>query len=49
MFKGTGDRLIKQCMEKICKCFKNEKKVKFVLQYETTKFYFAYTKDKPVA
>ena len=36
-------------MEKIYKCFKNEKKVKFVLQYETTKSYFVYTKDKPVA
>ena len=36
-------------MEKIYKCFKNEKKVKLVLQYETTKSYFVYTKDKPVA
>ena len=33
-------------MEKIYKCFKNEKKVKFVLQYETTKSSFANTKDK---
>ena len=44
---GTADRLIKQCMKKLYKCFKKEKRVKFVLQYETTKLsYFTNTKDK---
>ena len=34
-------------MKKFYKCFKNEKRVKFVLQYETTKsLYFTNTKDK---
>ena len=43
----TADRLIKQCMKKLYKSFKNEKRVKFVLQYETTKLsYFTNTKDK---
>ena len=43
----TADRLIKQCMKKLYKCFKKEKRVKFVLQYETTKLsYFTNTKDK---
>ena len=43
----TADRLIKQCMKMLYKCFKKEKKVKFVLQYETTKLsYFTNTKDK---
>ena len=43
----TADRLIKQCMKKLCKCFKREKRVKFVLQYEATKSsYFTNTKDK---
>ena len=33
--------------EKVYKCFKKEKRVKFVLQYETTKLsYFTNTKDK---
>ena len=27
----------KQCMKKFYKCFKKEKRVKYVLQYETTK------------
>ena len=43
----TANRLIKQCMKKLYKCFKKEKRVKFVLQYETTKLsYFTNTKDK---
>ena len=33
----TTDRLIKRCMKKFYKCFKKEKRVKFVLQYEKTK------------
>ena len=34
-------------MKKLYKCFKKEKRVKFVLQYETTKLsYFTNTKDK---
>ena len=33
----TADRLIKQCMKKLQKCFKLDKRVKFVLQYKTTK------------
>ena len=34
-------------MKKVYKCLKNEKRVKFVLQYETTKLsYFTNTKDK---
>ena len=34
-------------MKKLYKCFKNEKRVKFALQYETTElFYFTNTKDK---
>ena len=46
-FGETADRLIKQCMKKLYKCFKNEKRVKFVIQYETTKLsYFTNTKDK---
>ena len=37
----------KQCMKKLYKCFKKEKRVKHVLQYETTKLsYFTNTKDK---
>ena len=43
----TAARLVKHCMKKLYKCFKNEKRVKFVLQYETTKLsYFTNTKDK---
>ena len=43
----TADRLIKQCIKKLYKCFKSEKRVKFALQYETTKLsYFTNTKDK---
>ena len=43
----TADRLIKQCMKKLYKCFKKKKRVRFVLQYETTKLsYFTNTKDK---
>ena len=45
--RETADRLIKQCMKKPSRCFKKEKKVKSVLQYETTNLsYFANTKDK---
>ena len=43
----TTNRLIKQRMENLYKCFKKEKRVKCVLQYETTKLsYFTNTKDK---
>ena len=43
----TANRLIKQCIKKLYKCLKTEKRVKFVLQYETTKLsYFTNTKDK---
>ena len=43
----TAYRLIKQFMKKFYKFFKKEKRVEFVLQYETTKLsYFANTKDK---
>ena len=43
----TADRLIKQCMKKLYKCFKKKKRVRFVLRYETTKLsYFTNTKDK---
>ena len=43
----TADRLIRQCMKKLYKCFKNEERVKFVSQYETTKLsYFTNTNDK---
>ena len=41
----TADRLIKQCMKKLYKCFKSGKRVG--LQYEITKLsYFTNTKDK---
>ena len=43
----TADGLIKQCMKKLQKCFKKDKRVKFVLQYGTTKLsYFTNTKDE---
>ena len=43
----TAVRLIKQCMKKLYKCFKKEKIIEFVLQYETTKLsFFTNTKDK---
>ena len=43
----TADKLIKQCMKKLFKYFKKDQRVKFVLQYETTKLsYFTSTKDK---
>ena len=47
-FSGnTGDRIVKNCMKKLHKCFKKEVTVKFVLRYQTTKLcYFTNTKDK---
>ena len=43
----TTNSLIKQRMENLYKCFRKEKRVKCVLQYETTKLsYFTNTKDK---
>ena len=43
----AADTLIKQCIKELDKCFKKDKRVKFVLQYETTKLsYFTNTKDK---
>ena len=50
MMKYSGetiDRIIKQRMRVLYQHFKNEKRVKVVLQYETTKLpYFTNTKDK---
>ena len=44
-FGETADILIKQCMKKLYKCFKNEKRVK--LKYERTKLsYFTNTINK---
>ena len=47
-FSGnTGDRIVKNCVKKLYKCFKKEVTVKFVLHYQTTKLsYFTNTKDK---
>ena len=47
-FSGnTADRIVKNCMKKLYKCFKKEVTVKFVLRYQTTKLsYFTNTKDK---
>ena len=47
-FSGnTGDRIVKNCMKKLYKCFKKEATVKFVLHYQTTKLsYFTNTNDK---
>ena len=47
-FSGnTGDRVVKNYMKKLYKCFKKEVTVKFVLHYQTTKLsYFTNTKDK---
>ena len=46
-FGGTIDRFIKQCMKKLYKCFKKDKRVKFALHYETTKLsYFTNTKGQ---
>ena len=47
-FSGnTGDRIVKNCIKKLYKCFKKEVTVKFVLHYQTTKLsYFTNTKDK---
>ena len=43
----TADGLIKQSKKKLQKCFKKDKRVKFVLQYGTTKLsYFTNTKDE---
>ena len=43
----AADRLIKQCMKKLYKCFMKRKRVKSFLQYEATKLsYFTNTKDK---
>ena len=43
----TADTLIKKCIKERYNCFKKDKRVKFVLQYETTKLsYFTNTKDK---
>ena len=43
----TADRLIKQCMKKLYKCFKLDKRVKFVLLYKTTKLsHFTNNKKK---
>ena len=37
-FSGnTGDRIVKNCIKKLYKCFKKEATVKFVLHYHTTK------------
>ena len=33
----AADKSIKQFMKKLYKCFKNEKRVKFVLQHEASK------------
>ena len=47
-FSGnTGDRIVKNCIKKLYKCFKKEVPVKFVIHYQTTKLcYFTNTKDK---
>ena len=47
-FSGNpGDRIVKNCIKKLYKCFKKEVTVKFVLYYQTTKLcYFTNTKDK---
>ena len=47
-FSGNrGDRIVKNCVKKLYKCFKKEVTVKFVLHYQTTKLsYFTNTKDK---
>ena len=43
----TANRLIKQFMKNLYNCLKKEKRVKFVLQYETIKLsYFINAKDK---
>ena len=43
----TAESLIKQCTKKLYKNFKNENRIKFVLQYQTTKLpYFTNTNDK---
>ena len=44
----TADRLIKQCMKKLYICFKNEKGGKFVLQYETTKFFYQHKRQNSI-
>ena len=42
-----ADQLIKGCFKKLYKCFKKDIKVKFILQYTTTKMsFFTNTKDK---
>ena len=43
-FSGnTGDRIVKNCIKKLYKCFKKEATVKFVLHYHTTKLsYFTF-------
>ena len=47
-FSGNrGDRIVKNCVKKLYKCFKKEVTVKFVLHYQTTKLsYFTNTKDE---
>ena len=45
--RNTADKIIKNCIKKIYKCFKKEVTLKFVLHYQTTKIcYFTNTKDK---
>ena len=47
-FSGnTGDRIVKNCISKLYKCFKNKVTVKFMLHYQATKLcQFTNTKDK---
>ena len=44
---STTGRIVKNCIKKLCKCFKKEVTVNFVLHYQTTKLcYFTNTKTK---
>ena len=47
-FSGnTGDKIVKNCIKILYKCFKKEVTVKFLLHYKTTKLcYFTNTKGK---
>ena len=44
---NTADVIVKNYVKKLCKCFKKEVTVEFVLHYQTTKLcYFTSAKDK---